>query len=206
MNRIHRELIILITGLLILSIQVDGQTFKGGISGGFTTTQIDGDNWGGFNKLGLHAGGYVFTELNKYLKAQFEIRYVGKGATSGFNIQNSTFAVNSLNYIEFPVSLNVLYGDKYIIEAGIYEGFLLYRYVYDESGVLNANDNDEYKRLDTGLFGGLGYKISEKLDFRVRYSYSLFKIRELDYFQIKWLRTINGEYNNVISMGLYYEI
>ena len=76
-----KRLIIIILILLIYQVGFS-QTFGGGIFGGLSASQLEGDNWGGYNKAGLTFGIYTYTKLNKYVDAQLELKYVQKGRRS----------------------------------------------------------------------------------------------------------------------------
>ncbi len=68
----------------IVSLSTEAQTFKPGIFGGIVTSQVGGDSYSGFNKLGVTFGGFVRYAINDKWSAQFELAYVQKGSRNSF--------------------------------------------------------------------------------------------------------------------------
>ena len=55
------------------------QSFDGGLLAGLTTSQISGDNLGGFNKLGVAIGFFTQRNISEKSKLKFELSYFQKG-------------------------------------------------------------------------------------------------------------------------------
>ena len=70
--------ILLFCGFLTLSIQA--QNFGGGFILGLSTSQVSGDNLGGFNKAGLLAGVFANTSISELLSFQMEMTFIQKGS------------------------------------------------------------------------------------------------------------------------------
>src|SRR5688500_17244565 len=69
------------TNLNAQSYYVEGDnTFYGGPVLGFNFTQVDGDNYAGYNKVGLNIGGIVYTKFGSDFAASMEISYTQKGS------------------------------------------------------------------------------------------------------------------------------
>ena len=49
------------------------QSFDGGLLAGLTTSQISGDNLGGFNKLGIAIGFFTQRNISEKSKLKFEL-------------------------------------------------------------------------------------------------------------------------------------
>src|SRR5690606_17623874 len=58
------------------------RTFYGGLLLGSNFTQVDGDNFAGYHKVGLNAGGIVYTHLGEKVAASMEILFSQKGSRS----------------------------------------------------------------------------------------------------------------------------
>lgn len=92
------------------------RTFYGGLIAGGNFTQIDGDNYAGYKKVGLNGGGIVYANMGGSVALSMEILFSQKGA-HGHLEQTSTiqkflirnYDVN-LNYVELPFQIN--YFDK----------------------------------------------------------------------------------------------
>ena len=99
------------------------QTFGGGLFAGFSASQLDGDNWGGYHKAGLTFGIYTNVMLNKYVDAQMELKYIQKGSSSNSE-ELAVFYVSKLNYIELPVFLKYRFLDRFSANIGLAAGYL----------------------------------------------------------------------------------
>jgi len=64
----------------ILSVSGFSQEFEGGFLGGLTASQIDGDLFSGYNKVGITAGAYTTRKINSSVNWKLEIRYTQKGS------------------------------------------------------------------------------------------------------------------------------
>ena len=62
------------------SLSLSGQTFKAGLLAGLSGSQIEGDGYGGYNKLGFIAGGFSNVDLNEKWSTQIEIYFINKGS------------------------------------------------------------------------------------------------------------------------------
>ncbi|NMB72864.1 MAG: hypothetical protein GYA22_12025, partial [Bacteroidales bacterium] len=71
--------------VLFVPVQTKAQAFTGGILGGLSVNQIDGDEFAGYDKAGIVFGGWVRTNTDGPFQIQGEIRYFGKGAGNRTN-------------------------------------------------------------------------------------------------------------------------
>ena len=220
--------------VLLVSIETKAQTFKPGVLVGLVTSQVGGDGYSGFNKLGLTFGGYVRYQLSDNWSTQFEIAYVQKGSRNNFSIsesdpnQASQYFLMRLNYIEIPLMFKFSHRN-FIYEIGAYYGQLVgFYYEYRDdfggaSGPFESADelNSEIERIaaqsgnsdpaylkdyDVGLIIGFGYKINDNLLGSLRYSNSILPIRPNDSGSVDLYPTsINlGWTNTVINATLRY--
>ena len=90
--------------------------FYAGLIGGANFAQVDGDNFAGYHKVGLNAGGIGYVQLQKHVAVSWEILYSQKGAKSNFprpsgidSIYIVKYGINA-GYAEIPVMIN--YFDK----------------------------------------------------------------------------------------------
>jgi len=93
--------------LLIISTNLFSQRrFSAAAVGGVNLSQIDGDNFSGFNKSGLVGGLRASTILKKQIQLDFELLFNQRGAISdrgaGFSRASHFFDVQ-LNYAEVPI-------------------------------------------------------------------------------------------------------
>jgi hypothetical protein len=100
--------------------------FNAGVVLGTNLSQIDGDLYTGFNKIGIRGGLEGTIYLNKYFDVVAGLLFVQKGSRTNSNV---TFASDippnteiKLDYMEVPFLLSVKLGSKsqtgYTLEAG----------------------------------------------------------------------------------------
>ena len=69
------------TSLFILCFTMtSAQNFDAGLIGGFSTSQVTGDNLSGFDKLGSRFGAYISYPINKKMSYQMEMQFLQKGS------------------------------------------------------------------------------------------------------------------------------
>jgi opacity protein-like surface antigen len=205
----YRLLIFII--FIFLSGYIYSQRFGGGADAGITFSQIDGDKLSGYNKLGFSGGFFVNTKINNSLVGQLEIKYIEKGASTHFQITNPVISVITLKYIEFPFIIRYKFDfhqkyKRYSIMAGPYLGVLFAETGRDESGRVDPQNLLQYHKLDFGGIIGAQYKITEKLNFDFRYSYSLIRTYKIPGGSPGGPWYFRGHYNNVINFSLYFQI
>ena len=88
-------MVLLFCGLLTLSVQA--QNFGGGLILGLSTSQVGGDNLGGFNKAGLLTGAFVNSNISSLLNIQMEMTYIQKGSNNPKMNENNITDI-SLSY------------------------------------------------------------------------------------------------------------
>lgn len=193
--------LVLISFLLYCCSQLYSQKFKSGLVLGLSGSQIEGDGYGGYNKLGFIAGGFTNTSFNEKWSTQFEIYYITKGSFKAPNPDQGSynkFYLN-LNYIEVPLSLRYHY-NKFMFEGGFYLSKFLNSTFKDENGV-RENPFTQYpiKSFDFGGFVGINYNITERLIFNLRSKHSVVPFRDFQNFD----QNI-GIMNKLFNRGWYH--
>lgn len=175
------------------------QTFRPGVLFGLTTSQVGGDGYQGFNKLGVTFGGYVRYNLNENWSTQFEIYYMQKGSRNNFSIstndpsQSSSFLLMRLNYVEIPLLFRFNHR-KFIYEIGPYYSQLVGMNFewrsdngsaagpYTDLDEFNTEYNFQYplKSSDLGFILGIAYKINEKVVGTIRYGQGVMAIKKYE--------------------------
>lgn len=194
-----KKVLFIFSIVLVTCTVLNAQRFKGGILGGINASQIDGDTWGGYYKLGLLAGAFVYTDFVDKWGGQLEIKYSSKGSANGFNVPYPVKI--SLQYIDLPVLATYEAIDNLKIQAGVSFNYLFVAKRYDGSWF---DDWDfEPNSLETSLTFGVNYRFFQRFDMNLRYSYSLLPVRSNaatdDWGHGAW-------FNNVVSFALYFEI
>lgn len=198
--------------IILFVLPIYAQNFEGGIMGGLTACQVDGDNLSGFNKVGFQGGGFVSFDFNDRMAAQLEIKYMGKGARNPTSSKNPDIYKLNLHYIDFPVCFRYMGYNKVDIEIGLEPGYLFTLNGENNDGIFDEYTINGYKDFDLAWLLGISYHINDFLKVGMRYSYSMFSISSIphDATQYSWLaRRLGytvGDYNNFLSFGVYYQI
>lgn len=191
---------VLISGLLTLT--ASAQRFHAGLIGGIATSQISGDQLGGYNKAGLVAGGMVSTKLSSKFDIAMEILYIQKGSKKNTRPEKEdyTYYRLRLNYFEVPVLIQWKYSKRFTFEIGPTIGALLSENEEDEYGDLPARR--PFNSYEVGLAGGMKINFAKKFSFTGRIEGSMLPVRE--HFSGETYRLNKGQYNAVILFGLQY--
>lgn len=191
--------------ILILSFLVllaHSQGFDGGISIGFTASQVDGDQSGGYNKPGINGGAWVKTDFNNKAGGQLEIKYATKGSREVNKVSKILTFNILLKYMEVPVIYNYFIDDKFTLQFGLVPEYLFYGEVEDEFGIV-ANADAEFGKFGLEGLAGFKYNFSDALGGAIRMQYSVLPIMPHPGNQTYFLD--RGQFNNLISFSLYYQ-
>jgi hypothetical protein len=188
------------------------QPFHGGVTGGLTASQVDGDSYSGYNKPGLQGGVFISTGLLPYLDARLEIKYSSRGARNPASDDNTGAYKLSLHYIDVPVMAVIKIKKFGGIELGLIPGYLFAASGEDDAGKFSEEYLVAFRKFDLGTLVGANINLSKRISLSIRYSYSIFSIRDLEtagaYYS--WFGKIfghsRGDFNNYIALGLNYEI
>ena len=205
-----KKLILAVLAVLMLTGVACAQSFNAGLIGGATFSQVDGDSYAGFHKLGLTAGTYVNLPVGEHFALQMELKYTQMGAHSSTKevVEYYYPAYNlRLHYAEIPVMLRYDFGHFTVygkplralsLELGLSGDFLL-----GYHGEIEAAS--QLWRLNffsvTGNFG-LHYNFTEHLGIGARMMYSLTPMQTNPSPQ--WF--FNHSYNKVIQLTLTYNL
>ena len=193
--------ILIFCGFLALSIQA--QNFGGGIILGLSTSQVSGDNLGGFNKAGILAGGFIDLQLSTTLKGQMEMTFIQKGSNNA-NMNKNSISDISLSYVEIPLLLKYQQSSTIAIEGGIETAFLISSSDNDIYGQISANSTRKFNTTDISIFIGLDYFINPRLILNSRISNSILPIRA--HASGATFQLNKGQYNSVLSFALHYHL
>jgi opacity protein-like surface antigen len=193
-------------------LPVSAQRFEGGLLAGMTASQVDGDSYSGYNKLGFQGGVFVSTAFNKNFGAQMEIRYAGKGAQKVTTTDDPVVYKLTLHYIDLPLMATYTLKKKIVFDLGFVPGYLFAKNGKDSGGPMPQEFLVEFKKMDIAWLIGINYRITENLKVNFRYSYSLMSINDFDGASgiYTWFGNFvgyrTGDYNNYLTMGVYFQI
>ena len=194
-------------GFLISNLQA--QNFGGGVILGLSTSQVGGDDLGGFNKAGLLAGVFANKSITPLLSFQMEMTYIQKGSNNpdmnDYEHKNVGRPDISLSYIEVPLLLQYKQSEVLEIEGGLQFANLITGYYNDTYGEISTTTIDPFIDYDIGLLIGMDYKFSANLSLNTRISNSILPIGEEDYnHATTYNSTRKGKYNSVLNFAIHY--
>lgn len=162
------------------------RTFFGGLVGGANFAQVSGDNYRGFDKIGMNVGGKVYLPLTSEIVASIEILYTQKGSvgkeatTAGImkGVSVSNYSI-SLDYAEVPIMINYFFPGKTHVGVGVSYGRLVRS---SEKGITVPDQNFDPAQypfnksaVDFILDGNI--RVYKGLFINPRFQYSMIKLR-----------------------------
>ncbi len=189
-----------VLGLLCFTI-LKAQPFGGGFFVGATASQIDGDTYAGYNKVGLTAGAYITRELNRSIDFKMELRYIQKGAYKKGTEQDPSLYKLTIHDVELPLMGQYHLKDNIILEAGLAPGVFLFYREEDENG--EFPEDNPFKRFSLDADAGVSYMFTSHLIAGLRYAYSVIPVR--DHPSGQSYRLNHGQYSNMFSFTIYYQ-
>lgn len=190
------------------------ETFRPVFFGGLVGSQVDGDTYAGYTKLGYFAGVGINRKLSRVVEAEFALTFLQKGARKNYQTDsasiaagNLTFYLFRLDYVEIPIGLKFNY-KKFKAEAG---GAFAYLIHWSEQSHLGYYNNYVPNNYDISAFLGLGYKLNENVLVNLRAEYSVPPFRPYygagvyrGYFPFNLFT--RGLYNNLLILSLNYKL
>jgi outer membrane protein W len=191
--------------LVILGVWIsaEAQKFEGGIVAGFNASQVDGDTYAGYNKIGIALGVFTRTKFTENLSGELQIRWMQKGASKKVTENDLSQYSSKLNYIEIPVLLQFHQSPKLSWHVGPGFNYLFHYSVEDENGPLNSHAIS-FRNFELAGMAGFEYQIIEKLGISVTFSYSLIPIADHPNDPVHFRQP--GLYNNLVTLLLSYRL
>ncbi|MAD49972.1 MAG: hypothetical protein P8I29_02690 [Flavobacteriales bacterium] len=173
------------------------QNFKAGLVAGISTSQVSGDQLGGFNKIGLKLGASVNHIINPASRGQLAIYYIDKGS----NDLNSDFKID-LSYIETSWCVQKT-SKGFIYEGGLLFGVLVDGKTYDIYGYEDIQKSDFHK-FDIGAKLAAGIKLKPQLSMFWELSNSIPFFPVQDHPGRATYGLNKGKYNSIFSFSFRY--
>lgn len=213
-KRMYTSIIKIVTCLVLISQAAVAQDrgkasktapkgqFQALIRTGLTTSQIYGDHFGGYNKLGFTGGVGTFTSISKTFNFQFELNYATRGSRKRPTDKDPTTYRIDPHYIDIPLLFKTQIS-FFELEFGICNGIYLFHNESDNIGRIPKNQNTwQFNRYELAGNIGLNVPISEKWVTNARFHYSLLPASGQLGF-VNGFSLYGGAYNNVISLSLH---
>ena len=194
---------VLIISFVIMSLNLFSQNFKGGLIGGISTTQVSGDNLGGYHKAGLFLGVFTQLPINQISNLKMEMNFIQKGSNNPKMLKNGISDI-STSYLEIPVSAHYYQNEITSFEIGGQIAFLITSTDNDIYGSVSSELINPFHKVDVGAFIGMNYHLSDKIILNSRISNSIIPIRphlsNITYYLNR------GQYNSLLSFTIHYNI
>lgn len=194
--------IILISGVFASENSYSQQRFKAGLTAGLSTSQVSGDDLGGFHKLGIIAGPSVTAQIKENFWLRMEMVYINKGSrkTPRADEGNVWYHLR-LNYIEVPVLMRFKLR-KFYYEFGPSLGVLVKSVEENHLGILPFNR--PFNSTEIGFVASIGIDIRERMNFSWRFGNSIIPIRK--HVANATFRLNRGQYNTAFCLMLQYNL
>jgi hypothetical protein len=189
-----------------LSVSLVAQSFGASLLAGANFSQVDGDQLGGYNKLGANLGVQIDREINEDWDAAFEIRFSMKGAKKVIDPEAPpTFTLKlSYHYIEVPLLIKYAHYERITPYAGVSIGVNVFNQ-RDENTIQTKEEN--LNATEVGFHLGGTYHLTDKIGLDLRHSYSLLSVR--DYPIVVNSPTVFGRagwFNRLFTAGVVYRL
>lgn len=214
-------LIALLTMMLALPFGAKSQIFLGEAFVGYNICQVDGDQIMGFFKHGVNVGVGVIMPVwtkNKFsMELSLEVLYNQKGSKQGRKYWDGQIDPItgheitgeydlSLSYGEVPIML--YFTDKKLVSAGVGVSYARLMGLKEYEHGIRTNvtaSSGEFNQNEFNILADVKIRVYQRFKLGFRYSYSLNKIREREYFNIAgeslgWFK----QYNNMFTFRLTY--
>lgn len=176
--------------------------FTPGLTLGLSTSQVSGDNLGGFRQFGFVGGGSISTAFSDRMGARMEIMYIDKGSRKAPRADEGNVFYNlRLQYIEVPIMFGYQLG-KYTYEAGPSFGALIDVQEENHFGELTYPDRP-FKSFEANLNVAISRPLGEHFHFSWRFIQGVTPIRR--HAANVTFRLNRGQYNSVLAFLLRYE-
>ena len=187
--------------IFALEDSAKGQNLNAGIFGGVNGSQVDGDSYSGFNKLGFCAGFFINQQIEHNIYWQAELKYGIRGVYKGLSDNDLTLYRSAYHIVELALSVHYLYDEKILVELGTSPEVLLSTRFWDENGLMDPATYPENRIFGLSVFAGIGYRFNEKLMAGLRYSNSAIPFRD----PAEWNHPqYRGYFHNVLSLSMAY--
>lgn len=172
-----KKLILSIIFFIVSFVVFSQIKFKGGLTAGINASQIEGDGYRGFDKVGLIGGFVLRSNLNEKWYLQSEIIYIQKGSRDPVNFEIGKYnsAKIALDYVEVPFLIGYKLKDDIPVDIGLSYANLVKVYT-EVNGVATPTVNTPIQKSEIGFKMGIGYEFSNNFTLYGRYTTSVTSI------------------------------
>jgi len=173
----------LTASIAMTTATAQGPTFgvKGGLN--YSTLAVDEAD-DETSRVGYNIGLFARTSPDRSVGLQVELLYSTKGSSTTYRTlfglieQEVDF---NLNYLELPVLASFRVGDIVDLQLGGYAAYLLSARATSTGDLGNSTrelDRDNFRSMDFGIAGGVGFNLGPNAQVGVRYLHGLSKVAD----------------------------
>jgi len=186
----------------------EDKKFFGSLKVGMVTSQVDGDGFGGFRKVGLTVGPSVFVQLNENWVMNVDLLYTQKGSRDGKQAGSDlgTYIARyklNINSVDLPLVFNYVHNATYLFGAGLsYSAFISSKESAEELYSKKTYSSEIYKfnRHSVEAVFQVAAMANKNLMLGIRYQYGLSPIRNFQYIPFG----TGNQFNNYFAFSASY--
>lgn len=209
---IARNLIMLLL-LITIGVKAHSQAFFGGLALGGVTSQVEGDDRAGWDKIGFSAGAFVGLPMNNTFSALMELKYVQKGSHSDADnfVPGDPYSLK-LDYVELPILISANLSALNIngrpckwlaLELGASLDVLV-RHKESVNGASDGIDN-YWNRLSCSGIAGVKITLKEQYSLAFRTEFSITSVYKGNLSNENCVRFgQHGAFNDVLELVFFY--
>lgn len=196
------------------------QRFRASLLAGFNLSQMDGDNYNGFDKFNPQFGIGGTAVINRQSEIGIELLYHSKGARTESDprrVINTKDRSVDLSYVEVPIYFR--HNRRETFPTVYFEGGGAFARLIDvkidepavvQDGLILSGLESDLQANELSLLLGIGYQFTEHIGARFRYSFALTRVystadlSEEAALQIEQERGVMQLRNYYISLAAFY--
>lgn len=189
--------------LILIGLTAFSQRFNGGVVAGMATSQVAGDTYSGFHKVGAIGGFFVNYQPSAHSAFQMEITFLQKGSRDNANAVEEDYDsyLLRLNYIELPILYQYHFG-WFALEAGPSLGFFVSGYEENNGQDVKA---DNFAAVTFQLNFGVVFTVADDWKFGIRTNNSFTNLRTQTYTGNVARLGTHGQFNDVLMFTFAYQ-
>lgn len=189
--------------VFLFGLTASAQRFNGGAVVGMAASQVAGDTYSGFNKVGATGGFFINYKPFHHSAFQMEITYLQKGSRKNANAVKEDYDsyLLRLNYIELPLLYQYHIG-WFALEAGPSLGFFMSGYEETNGQEVQA---DDFATVTFQLNFGVVFTVADDWKFGIRTNNSFTNLRNQTYTGNVARLGTHGQFNDVLMFTFAYQ-
>lgn len=186
----------------------EDKRFFGSLGFAGVASQVDGDMYGGYRKLGLTAGPSVLIQFHKNWVFQTGVWYTQKGSRDG-RITGSDLGTAiekyklNLHYVDVPVIVNYVFKETYLLGAGLsYNAYFSSKESSETMNGVRIYDPEAFKfnRHSAEVIVSVAAMANKNLMLYMRHHLSLTPVRDFR----NAATGVGNQFNRYFTFGFAY--